>query len=54
MLNEIALEALRRLVQDGQYPDDATARVLLAAGVVDLVGGTELRPNDLAAELLED
>lgn len=49
------LAALRRLAEDGDYPQDmGTRRALLESGAVDLIGGTELRPNWLAEQLLEE
>ena len=53
MLNPTALAALRRLVEDGEYPQEIEIwRELINGGAVDQIGGTELRPTDLGREML--
>jgi hypothetical protein len=53
IINPTALAALRRLVEDGEYPQEIEIwRELINSGAVEYIGGTELRPTDLAHEML--
>lgn len=52
-LTPAARAALRSLVEDGEQPQDTVIRrELIESGAVDYVGGTELRANDLTADVI--